>query len=526
MPRPSYLAVMIQNIIEGAINKRRLVVLGLVVILLLSVFSLKTTKVSAIPDIGENQQIVFTVWDGRSPKDVEDQITYPLSQFLQGIPRVKTVRGMSAFGLSIIYVIFDEKADFYWSRTRLLEKLATAQTVLPARVAPSLGPDATGLGQIYAYTLENKKGTTNAKSLANLRTIQDFFVKYLLQGVDGVSEIASIGGHISEYQVDIDPQKMFAFDIHIGQIVKAIQNSNLDVGAKVIEDGEREMIVRGVGFFKRIEDIESVVVKVSNNTPVRIKDIGRVALGPKFRRGALDKNGSETVGGIVTMRYGENPRQVISALKEKLKIVRQGLPKGVVLVPFYDQSELIDRTTKTVGTSLIEQIIITILAIALFLRHWKTSFLVSLTLPLGVGISFILMKIVGVESNLMSLLGPIIAIGAMVDMGIIMAESIYANLAKKGECSAQEKIEIIIKSAREVGPAILTAVLTTIVTFLPILALEGSEGKLFIPLAWSKTFAMAGSALVAIIIIPSLSVYFLKGQMGPVRENKLGKKNY
>jgi Cu(I)/Ag(I) efflux system membrane protein CusA/SilA len=512
---------MIQNIIELSIRNRAVVVISFVFIALMSVFSLKTARIDAIPDIGENQQIVFTEWAGRSPKDIEEQVTYPLSVMMQGIPGVKNIRATSAFGFSIIYVIFKDDVDFYWSRSRVLEKLSTATSELPPGVNPKMGPDATGLGQVFWYTLENDKSSKAPKSLAELRSIQDFYVKYLLQGVEGVSEVASIGGFVKEYQIDVDPNKLFAYDIHFSNLIIAIQNSNIDVGAEVVEDGDREFVVRGKGFFKKISDIENVVVTVKNNSPIRVKDLASVNVGPGFRRGALDKNGIESVGGVVTMRFGENPKEVIDKVKERLTIVAKGLPKGVKLVPFYDRTEVIERTIGTVYSALSQEIIITIVVVLLFLLHFKSSILVSLTLPFGVGISFILMKLIGIDSNVMSLSGLVIAIGSMVDMGIIMTENIYSHLADKPKASKSERIEIIIKSAREVGPAILIAVATTIVTFLPVFGLEGSEGKLFGPLAWAKTLAMFGSVIVAIILVPALSTYLLKGKLKPIEKNKV-----
>lgn len=510
---------MIQNLIELAIRNRAMVVIGFVIIGLLSVFSLNTARIDAIPDIGENQQIVFTEWPGRSPKDVEEQITYPLSVMMQGIPGVKNIRASSAFGFSIIYVIFEDDIDFYWSRSRILEKLSTATSELPSEVTPTMGPDATGLGQVFWYTLENKKDSKHPKSLAELRSLQDFYVRYLLQGVKGVSEVASIGGFVKEYQIDVDPNTLFAYDVHFSTLVKAIQNSNIDVGAEVIEEGDREFIVRGKGFFKNISDIENVVVAVKNNSPIRVKDLASVQIGAGFRRGALDKNGIESVGGVVTMRYGENPQEVLDNVKTRLEIVKKGLPKGVELVPFYDRTEVIERTIGTVYSALTQEIIISIIVIMLFLLHFKSSVLVSLTLPLGVGISFILMKLLEVDSNVMSLSGLVIAIGSMIDMGIIMTENIYANLAQNPNTSKEDRVEIIVKASREVGPAILTAVSTTIVTFLPVFGLEGSEGKLFGPLAWAKTLAMFGSVTVAIVLVPALAVYFLKGNLKPIEKN-------
>jgi len=514
---------MIQNIIELSIRNRAAVVVAFVFVALLSIFSLKTARIDAIPDIGENQQIVFTEWSGRSPKDIEEQVTYPLSIIMQGIPGVKNIRATSAFGFSIIYIIFKEDVDFYWSRTRVLEKLSTASSELPTGVTPKMGPDATGLGQIFWYTLENKKGATAPKSLAELRSIQDFYVRYLLQGVEGVSEVASIGGFVKEYQIDVDPSKLFAYDIHFSKLINSIKDSNIDVGAEVVEDGDREFIVRGKGFFKSLSDIENVVVAIKGNAPVRVKDVASVNVGPAFRRGALDKNGVESVGGVITMRFGENPKEVIDHVKKQLLIVKQGLPEGVELVPFYDRTEVIERTIGTVYTALSQEVVITIIVILLFLLHFKSSILVSLTLPFGVGISFILMKFLGIDSNVMSLSGLVIAIGSMVDMGIIMTENIYSHLAQQPQASKSERIEIIVKSAREVGPAILTAVATTIVTFLPVFGLEGSEGKLFGPLAWAKTLAMFGSVVVAIILVPALSVYLLKGELKPIEKNKVSR---
>ncbi|MEE3080151.1 MAG: CusA/CzcA family heavy metal efflux RND transporter [Bdellovibrionota bacterium] len=515
---------MIQNLIELCIRHRAIVVFGFIIIALLSLFSLKTARIDAIPDIGENQQIVFTEWAGRSPKDIEEQVTYPLSVMLQGIPGVKNIRATSAFGFSIIYVIFKDEVDFYWSRSRVLEKLSTASSELPPGVTPKMGPDATGLGQVFWYTLENEKDSLHPKSLAELRSLQDFYVRYLLQGVEGVSEVASIGGFVKEYQIDVDPNKLFAYDVHFSTLIQSIQNSNIDVGAEVVEDGDREFIVRGKGFFKSITDIENVVVAVKNQTPIRVKDLASVHLGAGFRRGALDKNGIESVGGVVTMRYGENPKEVIDNVKKRLEVVKKGLPKGVKLVPFYDRTEVIERTIGTVYSALGQEIIITVIVILLFLLHFKSSILVSLTLPFGVGISFILMKLLDIDSNVMSLSGLVIAIGSMVDMGIIMTENIYSHLAEKPKASHHERIDIIIKAAREVGPAILTAVATTIVTFLPVFGLEGSEGKLFGPLAWAKTLAMFGSVVVAIILVPALSAYFLKGQLKPIEKNKVSRR--
>ncbi|MCK5882068.1 MAG: efflux RND transporter permease subunit [Bacteriovoracaceae bacterium] len=512
---------MIQKMIEYSLRYRAVVVLAAIMILFASFFAVRYGKIDAIPDIGENQQIIFTEWPGRSPIDIEEQVTYPLSIAMQGIPGVKTVRGMSAFGFSTLYVIFEDKVDFYWSRSRVLEKLSTATSELPSGVIPKMGPDATGLGQIFMYTVENNPDSVHPKSLAELRSIQDFYVKFLLQGVKGVSEVASIGGFVKEYQIDVDPKKLFAYNIHFNKLIKAIQNSNIDVGAETIEDGDREFIVRGKGFFKSLSDIENVVVAVKNNSPIRVRDLARVGVGPQFRRGALDKNGEESVGGIVAMRFGENPKEVIEAVKKRLISVKAGLPKGVSIVSFYDRTQLIENTIHTVYSALIQEIGITVVVILLFLLHFRSSFLVTLTLPFGVGISFIAMYFLGIDSNIMSLSGVVIAIGAMVDMGIIMTENIYSHLANHPNATERERPMIVMEAAKEVGPAILTAVMTTIITFLPVFALDGSEGKLFVPLAWAKTLAMGGAVIVALFIIPALSVYLLKGKLLPIEKSKV-----
>lgn len=514
---------MLIKLIEQALKLKGLVIGTFVVVALASLWAIKEARVDAIPDIGENQQIVFTEWQGRSPKDVEEQVTYPLSVLLQGIPGVDRVRGTSAFGFSTVYVIFKEDVDFYWSRSRLLEKLSTAGSVLPKGVTPSMGPDATGLGQIFWYTLENEPDSLHPKSLKELRSLQDFYVRYRLQSVEGVAEVASVGGFVKEYQIDVDPNKIIALNVHFPEIIKAIKGSNIDVGAEVIEEGDREMIVRGLGFFKSMSDIEEVVVSVKNGTPIRVKDLASVQMGPAFRRGALDKGGQEAVGGIVTMRYGENPQEVIERVKEKISNLEKGLPKGVRLVPFYDRTELVEKTMSTVATALGEEIIITMLVVLLFLLHLNSSILVSLTLPFGVGISLLFMHLFGIDSNIMSLAGLVIAIGTLVDMGIIMTENIHSHLSAHNPQDPTERLKVIKEAALEVAPAILTAVLTTIITFIPVFALQGAEGKLFIPLAWAKTLVMLGAVIVALFLIPVLAGYLLKGELKPIEANKVSK---
>jgi copper/silver efflux system protein len=514
---------MLNHLLEAAVQKRKIVITFFCFLALLAFWSFQNIKIDAIPDLGENQQIVFTEWAGRSAKDIEDQITYPLSVDLQGIPGVKNVRGMSTFGFSMIFLIFEDDVDFYWSRTRVLERLSSLAVPLPEGANPSLGPDATGLGQVLWYSVENTEESLNPLSLDKLRSLQDFYVRYLLQGASGVSEVASIGGFVKEYQIDVDPNKLFAFHVSFKDLLQAIRSSNVDVGAELIEEGEREMIIRGVGLFRTLEDIEDVVITVREGTPIRVRDVAQVGTGPAFRRGVLDRDGQEIVGGVVTMRYGENPQEVIDAVKEKLQIVEQGLPQGVEIKIFYDRTELIQNTLGTVYQALSTQAIITVLVILFFLLHFQSSILVSLTLPFGIGFSFLVMYFLGIDSNIMSLAGLVISIGVMVDMGIIMTENIYSRLSENPDLSRNQKLVLIQDSVKEVGPAILIAVMTTIVTFLPVFALQGAEGKLFVPLAWTKTIAMLGSVLVALFLVPALSHYFLKGRLRPLEENTLSR---
>ncbi len=515
---------MLDKFISSIINKRLLVVIAFSLIAIFSLYSFLTAKVDAIPDIGENQQIVFTDWAGVSPKDIEEQVTYPLSNLMQGIPGVKEVRGMSAFGFSVIYVIFKEEIDFYWSRTRILEKLAQAKGVLPEGIIPTIGVDSTGLGQVFWYTVENIPGNKKPKSLAELRSIQDWYIKFHLQSVDGVSEVSSVGGFVKEYQIDVDPFKLFARNIHFSDLIKAIKNSNIDVGSEVIEKGEREIVVRGLGFFRSFEDIENVVIGVKNNIPIYVGDVARVHIGSGFRRGVLARGKHEVTGGVVTARFGENSKEVIERVKEKIVNISEGLPDGVEIRSFYDRTDVINKAIDTVYDSIIAEILISVFVIMFFLCHFRSSILISLTLPFGVGISFMLMKLFDIDSNIMSLAGIIVAIGTMVDMGIIMMENIYSRLSENSSENSKDRLKAIIDSAREIAPAILTAVTTTIVTFLPVFFLQNAEGKLFTPLAYAKTFALIGSAIVAIFLIPALSVFFLKGKLVPIEKNKVSKK--
>ncbi|MEN7549570.1 efflux RND transporter permease subunit [Rapidithrix thailandica] len=474
--------------------------------------------VDAIPDIGENQQIVFTQWQGRSPQDIEDQVSYPLTTALLGIPGVKTIRSSSMFGLSSIYIIFEEGIEFYWSRSRILEKLNSLPSgLLPEGAQPALGPDATALGQIFWYTLEgrDKDGNpTGGWDLHELRTIQDYQVKFALMSSGGVSEIASIGGFVKEYQVDLDPNALKAHQVTLTQVVKGIKESNLDVGARTIEINNAEYFVRGLGYIQSLEDLEESVITVRNNTPIRIKDVGVVSLGPAERRGMLDKSGSEAVGGVVVARYGSNPLQVIQNVKEKIKEIEAGLPtktladgtvSQVKVIPFYDRTQLINETLGTLKEALTLEILITVIVIIVMVINLRASVLISGMLPLAVLMVFIAMKQFGVDANIVSLSGIAIAIGTIVDVGIVLSENMIKHLHQHKD---KPVLTVVYEAAAEVSGAILTAVSTTIVSFIPVFALQGAEGKLFSPLAFTKTFALIAAVIIALVIIPSFAYWF------------------
>ncbi|MEQ8706007.1 MAG: efflux RND transporter permease subunit [Phaeodactylibacter sp.] len=472
--------------------------------------------VDAIPDIGENQQIVFTKWSGRSPEDVEDQITYPLTTALLGIPGVESIRSNSMFGFSSIYIIFDEEVEFYWSRSRILEKLnALPANTLPEGVQPTLGPDATALGQIYWYTLEGRDSAGNATGgwdLHELRSIQDFYVRYGLSAAEGVSEVASVGGFVKEYQVDINPDKLKSYGITLQQVMNAVRGSNIDVGAQTMEINRVEYFVRGLGYVKNIEDIEQSVVTVNDNVPIRVGDVAWVSLGPANRRGVLDKSGAEAVGGVVTARYGANPMQVIENVKAKIAELEPGLPSKqladgitsqVKIIPFYDRTELINETIGTLEEALKLEVLITIIVIILMLLNLRSSLLVSGSLPVAVLMCFIAMRYFGVDANIVALSGIAIAIGTMVDMGIVLVESMVNRMeeAPPGE----SLMDTIYEATTEVASAVLTAVATTVVSFLPVFTMEAAEGKLFRPLAYTKTFALLSAIIVAITILPAVA---------------------
>ena len=477
--------------------------------------------VDAIPDIGENQQIVFTNWSGRSPQDIEDQITYPLTTFLLGIPGVKTIRSSSMFGFSSIYIIFEEDIEFYWSRSRILEKLNSLPNgLLPDDIMPSLGPDATGLGQVFWYTLEGRDedgNITGGWDLHELRRIQDYYIKYALSSSRGVSEVASIGGYIQEYQVDVNPELLRQYNIGLKEVVKAVKESNKDIGAQTLEINQVEYLVRGLGYIKSISDIENAVVVSENYHSIRIKDIGKVSLGPAARRGILDKEGAEVVGGVVVARYGANPMEVITNVKAKISELSTGLPNKVLsdgrtsqvtIVPFYDRSELIKETLGTLKEALNLEILITILVIVIMVFNLKASILISSLLPVAVLMVFIAMKLFNVDANIVALSGIAIAIGTMVDVGIILSENIIRHLEE-----ADEKLSIntiVYNATVEVSGAIVTAVMTTIISFIPVFTMIGAEGKLFRPLAFTKTFALTASLIIALFLIPPFAAFLFR----------------
>lgn len=498
---------MVSALIRACLSMKLLVILLAAVVAVLGFRALENNPKDAIPDISENQVIVSAEWMGRSPRDVEDQITYPLSVALQGIPQVREIRTISGFGFSRVYVIFHDGVEVYWARTRVLERLAVAGVGLPAGVVPSLGPDATPLGQVFWYTVDGPL------DLSELRSIQDYVVRYALQSVEGVSEVASIGGMVREYQIEVDPEVLRAHGIPIGHLEMAVRESNLDVGAMTVEKSAVEFMVRGVGFIRTIEDIEQIVVARAGHSPVLLRDIARVQLGPAFRRGALADHQRERVGGVVTVRYGANPLTVIAGIRQAIAALEPTLPSGVTISSFYDRTELIEETLETLSDTLLMEIAIVVVVVMLFLLHLRSALIVSATIPLAVLLAFIGMQAFGVDSNIMSLAGIAIAIGAVVDYGIIMTESVYRGLEEDG--GRNPRTSVVHGAASEVGGAILTAATTTILGFLPVFFLTGQSYRLFAPLAYTKSFVMLAAAIIGITLIPVLCHMFLGGGRRP-----------
>jgi Cu(I)/Ag(I) efflux system membrane protein CusA/SilA len=508
---------MIEKIIEYSARNRIIVLMLFGLIIVWGVWSVYKTPVDAIPDLSDNQVIVFTDYPGRSPQVVEDQVTYPLAVNLQGLPQVRAVRASSAFGFSMIYVIFEDKADIYWARTRVLERLNYAASLLPPGVVPTLGPDGTGVGHVFWYTIEGK-----GYDLEQLRTLQDWFVRYQLNTVQGVAEVASIGGYVREYQIDLDPNKLFAYNIKMGKVIDAVKASNKDVGGRLIEQADAEYLIRGRGYVKSKADLEDIVVGADQRgTPIYVRNLGTVQMGGAIRRGLLEMNGEgEAVGGIVVMRYGENAKDVIDRVKLKIKELEKGLPPGVKIMVSYDRSDLIERAIDTLKKNLLEESVVVSVVILIFLLHFQSALVIVLTLPISVLIAFITMKLMGVSSNIMSLGGIAIAIGVLVDAGVIMVENCYRHLSEMPpEERAGKRLEVVIASAKQVGRAIFFSLAIIVLSFVPVFMLEGQEGKLFHPLAFTKTFSMMGSALIAITLVPVLMYYFMRGKMPPESAN-------
>jgi Cu(I)/Ag(I) efflux system membrane protein CusA/SilA len=518
---------MIHRLIEWSLRNRFLVICGTLVLIGFGVRALYTTPVDAIPDLSENQVIVFADWSGRSPQEVEDQVTYPLSVNLQGLAGVKTVRATSMFGFSLITVIFEDRIDNYFARSRVLERLNYLGDVLPPGVIPKLGPDATGLGWVYQYYLavDPAVAPQGGYDLGELRALQDWFIRYQLNAVQGVAEVGSIGGFVRQYQIEVSSLKMRAARVSLQEVMDAVEGSNVNVGGKVIEENGQEFVVRGLGLIRSLTDLEQVVVREEGGTPVYLKDIATLQVGGDFRRGTLDIDGREVVGGTVVMRTGENAREVIQRVKERVAHLAKSLPPGVSIRPFYDRSELIDRTIHTLKRALIEEVILVTLAHIVFLFHFRSILIVTFPLPVSILVAFILMNAFGISSNIMSLAGIAIAIGVLVDAGIVITENVirhceHAELRKGSRLTSTETWSVTLEAAQQVGRPIFFAMVIIILAFVPVFALTGQEGKLFHPLAFTKTFAMVGSTLLAVTIVPVLAAALVRGPFHGEQDNR------
>jgi Cu(I)/Ag(I) efflux system membrane protein CusA/SilA len=501
---------MINKVIEFSMRNRWLILAVYAALAVWGCWAVLHTPIDAIPDLSENQVIVFTDWPGRSPQEVEDQITYPLTVNMQGLPSIRSVRSSSAFGFSMVNLIFEDDVDVYFARTRVLERLSLASSFLPSGVTPLLGPDATGVGQVFWYTIEGPYDS------GTLHSIQDWYIKYQLNSVPGVAEVASVGGFIRQYQIDVDPLKLRAYNIPMRDVLTAVERSNNNVGAKVIEVSNSEYMVRGLGLIEKLKDIEDIPITAMNGTPMYLRNVASVQLGPEFRRGVLDKDGKEAVGAVVVIRYRANALEVINAVKQKIAEITPGLPKGVRIVPFYDRSALIYHAVDTLKHALIEEIILVTLAHILFLWHFRSILVVTLPLPLAVLGSFSFMHGVGLSSNIMSLGGIAIAIGVLVDAGIVMTENVIRQAEKYSEEHGDYRDhiwDITLNAAKMVGRPIFFAMVIIILAFIPVFALTGMEGKMFHPLAFTKTFAMVGSTILAVTLVPVLCTFLIRGKL-------------
>ncbi|MEW6060893.1 MAG: CusA/CzcA family heavy metal efflux RND transporter [Bacteroidota bacterium] len=515
---------MLQKIIEMSIRNKFMVILAVLFLIGVGIYSMLSIPIDAIPDLSDVQVIIYTEYPGQSPRIVEDQVTYPLTTAMVAVPGSKVVRGYSFFGYSLVYVIFEDGTDLYWARSRVLEYLNYAQKRLPPKVVPTLGPDATGVGWVYMYTLKSDK-----RSLQELRSYQDWYLKYELTSVEGVSEVASIGGYTKQYQVTVDPAKLLAYNVPLMMVEDAIKNSNNDVGGEVVEMSEMEFMVRGLGYIKSVDDIKNIPIMVDkkSGTPVYVKDVADVSIGPLMRRGLSESNGEgEVVGGIIVMRYGQNALEVIENVKKKLEVLKQGLPEDVKIEPAYDRSGLIERAIDTLKEKLIEEIIIVAIVCIIFLLHARSSLVAILTLPTAILISFIVMKMQGINANIMSLSGIAIAIGAMVDAAIIMIENAHKHIeheALKPPEERRDHWQVILDASKEVGPALFYSLLVITVSFIPVFTLEAQEGRLFRPLAFTKTYSMGAAALLSITIVPILMGYWIRGKILPEEKNPINR---
>ncbi|MBW2473332.1 MAG: efflux RND transporter permease subunit [Deltaproteobacteria bacterium] len=509
---------MLEFIIEWSCKNKFIVVLLTILVMASGIYAVSQTPIDAIPDLSDVQVIIFTEYPGQAPQVVEDQVTYPLTTQMLAVPHAKVVRGYSFFGISFVYIIFEDGTDLYWARSRVLEYLNYAAGKLPRGVTPSLGPDATGVGWVYEYVLESDR-----HDLQQLRSIQDWYLRYELTAVDGVSEVASIGGYVKQYQVTVDPARLLAYHITIPQIRRAIQASNNDVGGRLVEMAETEFMVRGLGYIRSVEDIEQVVVGTDGQgTPILVRDLAEVDIGPELRRGVAELDGEgEAVGGIIVMRFGDNALQTIENVKRKLESLKAGLPEGVRITPVYDRSGLIERAVSTLKEKLLEEIIVVALVTALFLFHLPSAFVAIFTLPVAILIAFLIMHLQGINANIMSLGGIAIAIGAMIDAAIIMIENAHKHLER--DQGKKPHWEIILASAKEVGPTLFFSLLVITVSFIPVFALNEQSGRLFKPLAYTKTYSMAASALLAVTIVPILMGWFIRGKIKPEEANPINR---
>lgn len=514
---------MIENVIKYSLSNRVLIIVLTMIIIAIGIWSVSTINLDAIPDLSDVQVIVFTEFPGQSPQVIEDQVTYPLTTAMLSVPFAKSVRGYSFFGFSMVYIIFDDGTDLYWARSRVLEYLNYVSGRLPDGVTPQLGPDATGVGWVYQYILEIEPEYKGKYDLSDLRSIQDWFLKYELMTVKGVSEVASIGGYVKQYQVVVDPHALEAFGITIPQIRQALVNSNRDVGGKLVEQAETEFMVRGLGYIEGVDDISNIALGTgSNGTPILLKQVADVIIGPELRRGIAEWNGEgETVGGIIVMRSGENALSVISDVKQKIVDLKSGLPPGVKITTAYDRSELINRAVNNLTRKLIEEMFVVGLICILFLLHFRSSLVSFITLPLAILVSFIIMRLFGINANVMSLGGIAIAIGVMVDAAVVLVENTHKHLER--DAGTKSHFNIVLDASREVGPALFYSLLIITISFLPVFVLGEQSGRLFKPLAYTKTFAMGASSIIAITVIPVLLYYFVRGKMRPESENPISR---